>query len=162
MEWSCSRHPHTQTGRPRGPRYGRSDSRQRLRLGRAVVEDGWSITSAAAMSQVAWPTAKKWAVRYRRAWPAGMVDHGSRPHRSHRRTPRQLVRRIQQPRWHQRLVPVEIPLVGPWHIRGPDSYSEVTGRWALGSLADGRGSVRRRGQHVAQRTRVTGYAVRQA
>jgi transposase InsO family protein len=82
--------------------------RQRLRLGRAVVEDGWSIAYAAAMFQVAWPTAKKWAVRYRQAGPAGMVDRSSRPHRCPRRTARPLVRKIVHLRWHQRLGPVEI------------------------------------------------------
>ena len=56
--------------------------RQRLRVARAVVEENWSIAYAAAMFQVAWPTAKKWAVRYRQAGPAGMVDRSSRPQRS--------------------------------------------------------------------------------
>jgi transposase InsO family protein len=82
--------------------------RQRLRLARAVVEDGWSIAYAAAVFQVAWPTAKRWAVRYAQAGPAGMVDRSSRPHRCPRRTPRPLVRRIVHLRWHQRLGPVEI------------------------------------------------------
>ena len=82
--------------------------RQRLRLARAVVEDGWSITYAAAMFQVAWPTAKKWAVRYRQAGPAGMVDRSSRPHRCPRRTARPLVKRIVHLRWRHRLGPVEI------------------------------------------------------
>ena len=47
--------------------------RQRLRLARAVVEDGWTIAYAAAVFQVAWPTAKRWAVRYEQAGPAGMA-----------------------------------------------------------------------------------------
>ncbi len=37
--------------------------RQRLRLARAVVEDGWTLSYAAAVFGVAWPTAKRWAVR---------------------------------------------------------------------------------------------------
>jgi transposase InsO family protein len=82
--------------------------RQRLRLARAVVEDGWTIAYAAAVFQVAWPTAKRWAVRYEHAGPAGMVDRSSRPHRCPRRTRRPLVRRIVHLRWHQRLGPVEI------------------------------------------------------
>ena len=82
--------------------------RQRLRLARAVVEDGWSISYAAAVFQVAWPTAKRWVVRYAQAGPAGMVDRSSRPHRCPRRTTRPLVRRIVHLRWHQRLGPVEI------------------------------------------------------
>ena len=44
--------------------------RQRLRLARAVVENGWTISYAAAVFQVAYPTAKRWAGRYRQAGPA--------------------------------------------------------------------------------------------
>src|SRR3954449_10455678 len=80
----------------------------RLRLARAVVEDGWTIAYAAAVFQVAWPSAKRWAVRYQQAGPAGMVDRSSRPHRCPRRSPRRVVRRIVHLRWHQRLGPVEI------------------------------------------------------
>ena len=40
--------------------------RMRLRLARAVVEDGWSVSYAAAVFQVAYPTAKRWALRYRK------------------------------------------------------------------------------------------------
>jgi transposase InsO family protein len=72
------------------------------------VEDGWTIAYAAAVFQVAWPTAKRWVVRYAQAGRAGMVDRSSRPHRCPRRTPRPLVRRIVHLRWHQRLGPVEI------------------------------------------------------
>jgi leucine-zipper of insertion element IS481 len=60
--------------------------RMRLRLARAVVEDGWTVSYAAAVFQVAYPTAKRWAGRYRQAGPAGMVDRSSRPHRCPRRT----------------------------------------------------------------------------
>jgi transposase InsO family protein len=82
--------------------------RHRLKLARAVVEDGWDISYAAAVFNVAWPTAKKWAERYRQGGPAAMEDRSSRPHRCPRRTPRPLVRRIVHLRWHQRLGPVEI------------------------------------------------------
>ncbi len=82
--------------------------RMRLRLARAVVEDGWSYSYAAAVFQVAYPTAKRWAERYRQAGPAGMVDRSSRPHRCPRRTPRPLVRKIVHLRWRHRLGPVEI------------------------------------------------------
>src|SRR5688500_2000761 len=80
----------------------------RLRLARAVVEDGWSLSYAAGVFQVAFPTVKRWAERYRQAGPAGMVDRGSRPHRCPRRTPRPVVRRIVHLRWRHRLGPVEI------------------------------------------------------
>ncbi len=82
--------------------------RQRLRLARAVVEDGWTIAYAAAVFQVAWPTAKRWAVRYEQAGEAGMVDRSSRPHRCPRRTSRPVVKRIVHARWRHRLGPVEI------------------------------------------------------
>ncbi|MGY1988054.1 IS481 family transposase [Blastococcus sp. SYSU DS0669] len=82
--------------------------RHRLRLARAVVEDGWSIAYAAAVFNVAWPTAKRWADRYRLEGPAGMVDRSSRPHSSPRRTPQPVVRKIVHLRWKQRLGPVAI------------------------------------------------------
>ena len=82
--------------------------RHRLRLARAVVEDGWSIACAAAVFNVAWPTAKRWADRYRAEGPAGMVDRSSRPHSSPRRTPQPVVRKIVHLRWKQRLGPVAI------------------------------------------------------
>jgi hypothetical protein len=82
--------------------------RQRLRLARAVVEDGWTFSYAAAVFQVAYPTAKRWALPYQQAGPAGMVDRSSRPHHCPRRTPRPLVPRVVHLRWRQRLGPVEI------------------------------------------------------
>ena len=82
--------------------------RMRLRLARAIVEDGWTVSYAATVFQVAYPTAKRWAERYRQAGPAGMVDRSSRPHHCPLRTPRPVVRRNVHLRWHQRLGPVEI------------------------------------------------------
>ncbi|MGY5894909.1 helix-turn-helix domain-containing protein, partial [Blastococcus deserti] len=82
--------------------------RHRLRLARAVVEDGWSISYAAAVFNVAWPTAKRWADRYRTEGPAGMTDRSSRPYSCPRRTPAPVVRKIVHLRWKQRLGPVAI------------------------------------------------------
>ena len=82
--------------------------RHRLRLARAVVEDGWSISHAAAVFNVAWPTAKRWSDRYRIGGPAAMADRSSRPHRCPRRTPAPVVRKIVHLRWKKRLGPVEI------------------------------------------------------
>ena len=82
--------------------------RHRLRLGRAVVEDGWTIAYAAAVFNVSWPTAKRWADRYRSGGPAAMEDRSSRPHSSPRRTPRPVVRQIVHLRWKKRLGPVAI------------------------------------------------------
>jgi transposase InsO family protein len=82
--------------------------RHRLRLARLIVDDGWPVSHAAAAFQVSWPTANRWATRYRQAGEAGMTDRSSRPHRSPRRTPQPVVRRIVHLRWKQRLGPVEI------------------------------------------------------
>jgi transposase InsO family protein len=58
--------------------------------------------------QVAWPTAKRWADRYRALGAAGMVDRSSRPHHSPHTTPAPTVRKIVHLRWKQRLGPVAI------------------------------------------------------
>lgn len=80
----------------------------RLRLARCVVEEGWPVARAAERFQVSRPTATRWAERYRQLGPAGMADRSSRPHRSPRRTPQPVVRRIVHLRWKQRLGPVAI------------------------------------------------------
>jgi transposase InsO family protein len=77
-------------------------------LARAVVEDGWTIGYAAAVFNVAWPTAKKWADRYRQGGRAAMEDRSSRPHRCPHRTPQPVVRKIVHLRWKKRLGPVQI------------------------------------------------------
>ena len=84
----------------------------RLRLGRLVVEEGWTVSAAAQRFEVSYRTAKRWADRYRQVGALtgrdGMVDRSSRPHRSPRRTPRPVVKRIVQLRWRKRLGPVPI------------------------------------------------------
>jgi transposase InsO family protein len=52
---------------------------QRLRLARRVVEQGWSLTSAAAAAEVSERTARKWVDRYRSEGEAGLVDRSSAP-----------------------------------------------------------------------------------
>lgn len=83
-------------------------ARGRLRLARLIVDDGWPVARAAERFQVAWPTAKRWAERYRTDGPAGMADRSSRPHRSPRATAAPVVRRIVHLRWKHRLGPVQI------------------------------------------------------
>jgi len=80
----------------------------RLKLAKLIVEDGWSISSAAKMFMVSWPTAKRWADRYRAQGEAGMADRSSRPHRCPHRTPTTVVKRIVALRWRKRLGPVQI------------------------------------------------------
>jgi transposase InsO family protein len=82
--------------------------RARLRLARLIVEDGWAIAQAAERFQVAWPTAKRWADRYRIEGAAGMTDRTSRPQHSPCKTPTPVVRKIVHLRWKQRLGPVAI------------------------------------------------------
>jgi transposase InsO family protein len=82
--------------------------RARLRLARLIVEDGWPVARAAERYDVSWPTAARWADRYRQAGPAGMADRSSRPHRSPTRTPAPVVRAIVHLRWRKRLGPVAI------------------------------------------------------
>jgi transposase InsO family protein len=82
--------------------------RARLRLARLIVDDGWPVARAAERYDVSWPTAKRWADRYRQQGLAGMVDRSSRPHRSPCRTAQPLVRKIVHLRWKHRLGPVQI------------------------------------------------------
>jgi transposase InsO family protein len=80
----------------------------RLKLARLVVDQGWPMARAAERFDVSWPTAKRWADRYRQHGPAGMNDASSRPRHSPKRTPAPVVRKIVYLRWKQRLGPVEI------------------------------------------------------
>ena len=89
---------------------------QRLRIGRLVVDQGVPITQAASLFMVSWPTAKRWADRYRAQLAAQAVpvaaavlqDRSSRPHRSPNKTPQPTVRKIVALRWRKRLGPVQI------------------------------------------------------
>ena len=66
----------------------------RLKLARLVVDDGWPIARVAERFQVSWPTAKRWADRYRELGATGMQDRSSRPHHQPNRTSAPLVRKI--------------------------------------------------------------------
>jgi transposase InsO family protein len=82
--------------------------RARLRLAQLVVDRGWPVARAAERYDVSWPTANRWAQRYRQLGPAGMADRSSRPLRIANRTPTPVVRKIVHLRWKQRLGPVAI------------------------------------------------------
>ena len=82
--------------------------RQRLRLARLVVEQGWTPARAAEFFHVSWRTADKWAQRYRAEGPAGMADRSSARHTQHAKTPQPVVRKIVHLRWKQRLGPIPI------------------------------------------------------
>ena len=89
----------------------------RLRLARLVVDDGWSVAAAARYFRVSWPTAKRWADRYRAMGEVGMFDRSSRPHTSPHRTSEPLKRKIVHLRWKQRLSAMEIG----WRLDLPTS-----------------------------------------
>jgi transposase InsO family protein len=82
--------------------------RQRLRLARLVVDQGWPPARAAEFFHVSWRTADKWARRYRQEGPVGMNDRSSARHSQHAKTPAPVVRKIVHLRWKQRLGPVQI------------------------------------------------------
>jgi transposase InsO family protein len=88
----------------------------RLELGRLVVDRGWSVAQAADYYRVSWPTANRWAVRYREllvvspvpVTSAMLCDRSSRPAHSPRKTPAPLTRKIVHLRWHKLMGPVQI------------------------------------------------------
>jgi transposase InsO family protein len=80
----------------------------RLKIGQLIVDFGWPVARAAERFQVSWPTAKRWADRYRELGAGGMQDRSSRPRRQPTRTPQPLVRKIVHLRWKRRLGPVGI------------------------------------------------------
>ena len=53
--------------------------RQRERMARRVVEQGWSLTKAAAAAEVSERTCSKWVDRYRAEGEAGLADRSSAP-----------------------------------------------------------------------------------
>jgi leucine-zipper of insertion element IS481 len=61
--------------------------KQRLRLARRIVDEGWSLAEAAEAAEVSERTARKWAARYRAEGEAGLVDRPSTPNDQPRATP---------------------------------------------------------------------------
>jgi transposase len=53
--------------------------KQRERMVCRVVEEGWSVTKAAAAAEVSERTCSKWVARYRSDGLAGLVDRSSAP-----------------------------------------------------------------------------------
>jgi transposase InsO family protein len=106
--------------------------RARLRLARLIIEDGWSVSSAARMFRVSWPTAKRWADRFAQQGVAGMQDRSSRPHHSPNKTPEALKRRIVALRWRKRTGPVQI--AGQLRI-APSTVHAVLVRCRVNKLA---------------------------
>jgi transposase InsO family protein len=67
---------------------------KRRLLAKRVVEEGWSLTKAAAAAEVSERTASKWARRYRAEGEAGLRDRSSAARVVHNRTPADRVRVI--------------------------------------------------------------------
>ena len=82
--------------------------RQRLRVARLIIDEGWTVAAAADFIRISWPTAAKWARRYVELGPDGMADRSSRPHSHPNRTPQLLVKKIVHLRIKKRLGPVQI------------------------------------------------------
>jgi transposase InsO family protein len=82
--------------------------RQRLRLARQIVDEGWSVSAAADYFRVSYPTAAKWARRYVELGPEGMADRSSRPLSHPNKTPQAMVKKIVHLRIKKRLGPVQI------------------------------------------------------
>jgi transposase InsO family protein len=103
----------------------------RLRLARCVVEEGWPVRRAAERFQVSPTTAARWAGRYRQLGAVGMVDRSSRPHRSPRRTPTRVERRIIKVRVTRRWGPARIGYLLGLH---PSTVHRVLTRFGLARL----------------------------
>src|SRR4051794_21226876 len=69
---------------PLGPK-----GRERMVL--RVLEQGWSLATAAEAAGVSERTCSKWVARYRQAGPAGLLDRSSAPRVVPHRTPEELV-----------------------------------------------------------------------
>jgi transposase InsO family protein len=67
---------------------------QRRRMVRRVVDEGWSLTEAAAAAEVSERTCSKWAGRYRVEGEAGLLDRSSAPRSIPHRTPEDRVELI--------------------------------------------------------------------
>lgn len=52
---------------------------QHLRIGKLIVQHGWSVAHAAVFLHVSWPTAKRWANRCAAMGDSGMGARSSRP-----------------------------------------------------------------------------------
>ena len=121
----------------------------RLLLARCVVDQGWTLRRAAERFQVSATTAARWAGRYREHGAAGMVDRSSRPHRSPRRTPTRLERRIIKVRVIRRWGPARIGFLLGVH---PSTVYRVLSRFGMARLTwldRPTGRVIRRYEHAA-------------
>ena len=79
----------------------------RRRLCELVVDQGWTVTAAAASAGVSVRCARKWIARYRLEGPAGLFDRSSAPRRVANRTGQDRIESIVKLR-HLRFTAAEI------------------------------------------------------
>jgi len=78
-----------------------------------VLDQGWTVATAAEAQGVSRATGHKWVRRYRLEGPGGLVDRSSRPRHSPRATPAHVVQRIVATRQAWRWGPDRLgPLLG--------------------------------------------------
>lgn len=105
---------------------------RQLLVNRVLVE-GWSLAKAAEAQNVSRTTIHKWVRRYRTEGDAGLEDRSSRPRRSPRLTPPELVQAILAARVERRWGPHRIgPLVGI----APSTVYAVLDRTGFSRLRD--------------------------
>jgi transposase InsO family protein len=80
----------------------------RLTIADRVIEQGWTVSAAAAAANVSRQTASKWVRRFRDEGEAGLRDRSTRPLRVHRRIAMELVLAIEHLRRTERLGPHRI------------------------------------------------------
>jgi transposase InsO family protein len=67
---------------------------RRRQLGRRVVDEGWTVTEAAAAAEVSGRCARKWVGRYRSEGELGLLDRSSAPNAIPHRTDEQRIEAI--------------------------------------------------------------------
>ena len=105
---------------------------RQLLVNRVLVE-GWSMAKAAEAQQVSRTTIHKWVRRYRAEGETGLEDRSSRPRRSPRLTPPELVQSVLAARVERRWGPHRIgPLLG----MAPSTVYAVLDRTGFSRLRD--------------------------
>lgn len=94
-----------------------------------VRGEAWRVTEAAEAAGVSRQTAYKWLRRYDAEGDGGLENRSSRPRRIHR-TPRSIVRRIEQLRRRRKTAPE----IGQAIDVAPSTVSKVLGELGLGRL----------------------------
>ena len=103
----------------------------RLRLCH-LIEEGWTVASAAESMRISRQTAHKWWRRYQEAGGAGLEDRSSRPRRCPTKTPPKVERRVVELRRRHQLGPARLARSG----RGPglDAAPDLAAQRGLEAL----------------------------